>query len=65
MSRYNRLYRDRREAWLGVCHDTIVCIVTRGRPGRWGVCHDTISYILTSGGLAAGLCHETGHDTAV
>ena len=28
------LYRDRREAWLGVCHDTIVCFMTGGRPGH-------------------------------
>ena len=54
-----------REAWPGVCHDTIICIVTGGRPGYWGVCHDTIGCIVTGGGLAAGLCRETGHDTAV
>ena len=54
-----------REAWPGVCHDTIICIVTGGRPGRWGVCHDTIGCIVTGGGLAARLCREIGHNTAV
>ena len=59
------LYRDMREAWPGVCHDTIVCIVIGGRPGRWGVCHDTIGCIVIGGGLVARLCCETGHDMAV
>ena len=49
----------------GVCHYTIVCIVTGGRLGHWRVCHDTLGCIVIGRGLAAGFCREIGHDMVV
>ena len=49
----------------GVCHDTIVCIMTGGRPGCWGLCCDTNGCVVIGGRPGCWVCYETGHDTAL
>ena len=66
MSRYKKLYRDRRQFGLRVCHDTTSCIVT-GKGLMAGECVTIQPLYLERGAEARPLgCVATqGHNTTV
>ena len=60
VSRYNRLYRDRREAWpLGLCRDTNGCIVTGGWPGCWMYCETCGDMARNNAAIRSSMRHNT------
>ena len=65
MSRYNKLYRDRRRLdWLGMGHDTINCIVTGEGLATGSECRDTKSCIVTGRRFGRWLCRDTAQPDA-